>query len=135
MIKHVIVKYKPTVQYFPQQQQMGQIPGRNTPNLPVVVDISSNRACVFGKQAYANFLNSIPFKKGDYVTIKAHALFPTNADDVWKVKDIQEIHYLCEGNDTSHGPVRPLQVVNRLGFEKWVAASELCKNYLDRYNF
>ena len=111
MLTHAINIYKPpasisqvntTVYHQPQQH-------RNTvPRL--------------SKFDYNLLISKLPFKKGDTVISKSimnHANITKYA--VYKVKDIQEIHFMAEYNN--NGEPKCLHLEDHAGFNFWTAPS------------
>jgi hypothetical protein len=93
MIFHTILKWKPKV-----PSNLSLVPTTHTPAVAQQETYTSRDVLYsLGKLQYANMLKSLPFKKGDFVMLRT-ATFPYTQDDVWKVEDIQECHFLCKDN-------------------------------------
>lgn len=67
------------------------------------------------KLAYATWLSTIHFKKGDKVRRSKDGM-------VYTVNDIQEIHYMC--NKGGDGSLLPIQVIGFMG-QYWCSPGEL----------
>jgi hypothetical protein len=108
MITHLITKYKrPVVTVAPTLW----------PYTPAAVSYPSQVPLQLGKHTYAQYIKNIPYQKGMFLIFKDTS-YPYALKDTWKVTDIQEIWYLCEGRETAKP--RPLQVVNVDGKTQWI---------------
>jgi hypothetical protein len=84
-----IVVYQGNVFQHPAQRQMSD--GRYSPNEPM------------GKYQYAEFLKTLPMKKGDWVAYKLCSTYSNWS--CWKVMDIIEIHHMVKDWGTKYtGP-------------------------------
>ena len=116
MIKHQIEKYKQKAWISPVVQ--------NHPNM------GGGQVTVFSpnanKLAYAQYVSSLPYVKGAYVSFRGQP-YPVVKSEIWKVEDIQEIHYMCEYSDLSNGhrKLRPLLLVNRADEKRWASPQDV----------
>ena len=100
MILHSINKYAEAVQQ----------------PVPVLYVPPVRNAARFDKLGYAAFLSGLPFKKGSIIRNRWIDIQVLTPKALFVVKDIQEIHYLCE-----HGEKEPkcLLVENDEGTNFW----------------
>lgn len=117
MITHQIVKHKPRL----------RLPEIVTAHLPVVIPgahvppIRNNSGvCVFlGKQEYAAMLSKLRLKKGGFCFFKVGMCYPVQDDQIWKIVDINEIHYMDNGNTLTAKAPTPYYLKNKKGEERW----------------
>lgn len=73
------------------------------------------------KLGFADYLNCLHIKKGWYVIrTGVGATYPYRIEDYWRVKDIQEIHLLCEYHEHTGMPLC-INIVNKKGDSLWVS--------------
>lgn len=117
MITHQIVKHKPRIKlpeivsrYLPAPAPQTQLP-QIKHNTGVVV--------FMGKQEYATFISKLRMKKGGYCFFKEGMRYPVQDVDIWKIVDINEIHYLDSGNTLAAKSPKPYFLKNKKGEERW----------------
>lgn len=116
MLTHTIIKYKPHVHVVPTTSHLPAVQ-----HTPVV---QASQLLLHGKHSYAQFIKEIPYTKGAFV-ISRSTVWPYQKPDMWKVKDIQEIWYMCPNKDTDK-PC-PVQLINQNGETRWVSHKDYFK--------
>jgi hypothetical protein len=75
------------------------------------------------KLGYAEYLNRLIFKKGNYVC-KTTARYPYTPDMYWRIKDIQEVVHLVSFHPYTGLPFC-INIINMNGDDIWVTSSEI----------
>jgi len=99
MLTHSINIYKPQ----PTTSTHSAVQHQNWPNVQKK-----------GKFEYNTYLSTLPFKKGDYVISQAIDNFERVT--IWglhRVKDIQEIHYMCDYDNYNQPLCLHLESINQ----------------------
>lgn len=88
-----------------------------------------------GKHAYATWLGVIDksHPKGKFVIQRLGTSFPYTKEDVWKITNYQEIHYMCPGN--AEGRPRPIEIKDREGYVKWIHPDDIIIVQIPSFEF
>lgn len=85
------------------------------------------KATHYTKYGFALYLKDLPFKKGEYVVMR-NTSFPYVSANIFKVKEIQEIHFMVDMDDTHNSP-RCIIIENKFNVQRTE-----CREALVLYN-
>ena len=96
------------------------------PYNPPVAIIGSSK---IGKHEYNLLIKNLKYKKGDFLISTAINVFTNiTSHAVFKVKDIQEVHFLCDWERNSQGNHCPkvYHLQNSAGHNFWTVEDRWC---------
>lgn len=121
MIRHNIVRHKPRIKI----SNSAHLPAIHTPVTPIVH--TGYTGFWLGKMQYAEMLKNLRMAVGDFCFFRS-ANYPINIEtELYRVTEINEIHWMDDGNSFTKKAPTPYLVRNKAGVMQRANDDQLIK--------